>query len=81
MRRSEVGRVSLKPEDLKALGLVPEGVDLDSIVFDGKLMMLAIGGSDQAPFLRAGLPGFWWMQEGDESVEYPAPCWTIIFPP
>ena len=66
------GQIKLKMEDLKAMGLVHEDVDLESIEGRGEIKMLAIGTSDHAPFLDAGLPGLWWNQRGDDSVEYAA---------
>ena len=37
---------------------------------DGKTRALFTGTSDHAYFLKAGLPGIFWKQRGDESVKY-----------
>jgi len=55
--------------DLKALGIAPEQLASgDRSV--GKVV--AIGSSDHAPFLAAGVPAFWWIQEESLSKPYPA---------
>jgi hypothetical protein len=59
---------ALSMEDLKAMGLLPEGEDVEGA--EGKTMFVAIGSSDQSVFLAAGVPGFWWAQDGDSDVRY-----------
>ncbi len=60
-------------EDLKNMG-----IDLDDLAEMGsdsagtrKLKAVAIGSSDQSVFLAAGVPAFWWAQDGDSTVGYP----------
>jgi hypothetical protein len=66
--KSLCGGEPVSLEDLKAMGLLPDGAEIE----EGKRMLRAIGGSDHAPFLAAGVPGFWWGQGGDSTVLYPA---------
>lgn len=68
------GEQDLTVEDLKNMG-----IDLDDIPETGsdsagtrKIRKIAVGSSDQSAFLAAGVPGFWWAQDGDSSVVYPA---------
>jgi hypothetical protein len=53
--------------DLEALGISPE----ELLAGDGKTRkMVAIGSSDHAAFLAAGIPAFWWTQEVSQEVPY-----------
>jgi hypothetical protein len=65
----------LTVKDLMEMGLVTEG-EVTGTGADGtvtkKMKAVAIGSSDQAVFLAAGVPGFWWKQRGDSTVAYPA---------
>lgn len=66
--KSLCGGQPVSLEDLKAMGLIPEGAEIEG----GKAIVRAMGGSDHAPFLAAGVPAFWWGQGGDSTVLYPA---------
>lgn len=55
--------------DLEALGITPQKLEGGG----GSVMKaIAIGSSDHAPFLAAGIPAFWWNQEENVVVPYPA---------
>ncbi len=62
-------------------GLDPENLDLEALGFDPEKLktggdsvkrIVAFGSSDHAPFLAAGIPAFWWKQDEDATVPYPA---------
>ena len=61
--------VDLSKLDLKALGVSPA-----QLAAEGKTIrkMVTIGSSDHAPFLAAGIPAFWFAQEADDPIPYPA---------
>jgi hypothetical protein len=62
-----------KPEnlDLKALGITPEMLK-KARSGDSVRVAVALGSSDHAPFLAAGIPAFLWKQNKKEPVLYPA---------
>ncbi len=55
--------------DLEALGITPEKLEAGG---DSVRKVIAVGSSDHAPFLAAGIPAFWWNQEENAVVPYPA---------
>lgn len=55
--------------DLEALGITPEKLEAGG---DSVRKAIAVGSSDHAPFLAAGIPAFWWNQEENVTVPYPA---------
>ena len=65
------GGKGLDPEnlDLEALGIDPEKLKAGG---DSVKRIVAIGSSDHAPFLAAGIPAFWWNQDENATVHYPA---------
>jgi hypothetical protein len=69
------GEQELTIDDLLKMGVLSED-DLAEIESDStgtrKMKIVAIGSSDQSVFLAAGVPGFWWAQDGDTTVVYPA---------
>ena len=69
-----IGDKEISLEDLKDVGLLSDN-DLAEMLSDssatGRVRAVAIGSSDQSVFLAAGVPGFWWKQEGDSAVAYP----------
>jgi hypothetical protein len=68
------GGQELTTEDLEKMGINLDelaGAESDS-GGTRKMRMVAIGSSDQSAFLAAGVPGFWWAQDGDTTVVYPA---------
>lgn len=74
--------------NLQDLDLEQLGISVDDLKqSNGEIRKaVALGSSDHAPFLAAGIPAFWWTQEVDEAVPYyahtredtydkvPAPC-------
>ncbi|MFH1842480.1 MAG: M20/M25/M40 family metallo-hydrolase [bacterium] len=69
------GNQSLTIADLKRMGLFSDE-DITNLTSetDGEIQVkaVAMGSSDQSVFLTAGVPGFWWAQDGDAEVAYPA---------
>jgi hypothetical protein len=69
------GGADLTLEDLKQMGVFSDD-DLAEMAGDSggvrKVKAVAVGTSDQTVFLDAGVPGFWWAQDGDSAVVYPA---------
>lgn len=55
--------------DLEALGITPEKLEAGG---DSVRKVIAVGSSDHAPFLAAGIPAFWWDQDENAVVPYPA---------
>lgn len=63
------GGADIDPEtlDLEALGVSLEEIKAEG----GKTMrVIAMGSSDHAPFLAAGVPAFWWEQDSGDKVPY-----------
>jgi len=59
--------------DLENLDLEALGISLQEIEAGGVTKkVFAMGSSDHAPFLAAGIPAFWWKQDGGVPVPYPA---------
>lgn len=61
--------IDLKNLDLEALGFSPEHI---KVAGDSVMKVVALGSSDHAPFLAAGIPAFWWHQDENDVVPYPA---------
>ena len=57
-----------KDLDLEALGVSMQEIEAGGIT----KKVFAMGSSDHAPFLAAGIPAFWWKQDGGVPVPYPA---------
>lgn len=68
------GDLDLTLEDLKRMGVLSDD-DIAEMAVDStgvrKMKTVAVGTSDQTPFLNEGVPGFWWAQDGDTTVTYP----------
>jgi hypothetical protein len=68
------GDMEFTIEDLKQMGVLSDD-DIAEMTTDStgtrKMKTVALGSSDQTPFLAAGVPGFWWAQDGDSTVTYP----------
>ncbi|UCF04121.1 MAG: M20/M25/M40 family metallo-hydrolase [bacterium] len=61
--------LDLENLDLGALGVSLQELEAGS---DSTRKVFAMGSSDHAPFLAAGIPAFWWKQDGGVPVPYPA---------
>ena len=59
--------VKLSKEDLASLGIDPAGTTTGV-----RRKVMAMGSSDQAAFLAAGIPSFWWGQGDSTTGAYPA---------
>ena len=66
--------VGLGCGDLGKLGIKPQVIRSEVASPDGRkvLRVAMAGSSDVAAFLTAGVPSFWWGQDGDSTVVYPA---------
>lgn len=53
--------------------LAEMGIDVADLGTTGdSIKIVAVGSSDHAPFLAAGVPSFWWDQEENDTHPYPA---------
>jgi hypothetical protein len=60
--------IDLANLDLEALGISPENRKAGG---DPVMKVIAMGSSDHAPFLAAGVPAFWWNQNKEGPIPYP----------